>query len=458
MPMYKLPEIPPALLRKAKRAGKLPKIKKPEFVKRRFLWFLILTIFVSSFFGFLAGALSRIFLSEEIKVRFGDYLQELKKGLELDHKELTEEPSLEENPQENPQENPVFLTQEEQVVKVVKEVSPSVVSIIITKDLPIFEEYYLEPFEEFFGQPFEFRVPQYRQKGTEKKQIGGGTGFIVSEDGLILTNKHVVMDETADYTAFTNEGQQFEAKVLARDPAQDLAVLKIETEEKFPVVDLGNSDDLQIGQTVVAIGNVLGEFRNSVSVGVIAGLGRSITASGGGFYETLEDVIQTDAAINKGNSGGPLLNLKGQVIGINTAMSLSAENIGFAIPVNKAKKDVEQVKTLGKIVYPFLGIYYTLITPELKEQYSLPVNYGVWVGRDKLGRRTEVAIFEGSAAQEAGLERDDIILEFNFKKITLENSLAKIIMEYNPGDRVSLKILRDEQEKILKATLEEKSG
>lgn len=426
----------------------LPKFKMPKisFAKlKRSFWILILIIFISTLFGFLGGTVFSTYFYSDIR----DYLSKMKIGL----------PPLKEISQE-PQEREI-VSQEEAIIKVVKEVSPSVVSIIVSKDLPIFEEYYLEPFkefEEFFGEPFEFKVPQYRQKGTEKREIGGGTGFVVSEEGLILTNKHVVADTTADYTVFANDGRKFEAKVLARDPGQDLAILKIEAEEKFPVVKLGNSDNLQIGQTVIAIGNVLGEFRNSVSVGVISGLGRKITASGGGFYETIEGVIQTDAAINWGNSGGPLLDLKSQVIGINTALVLGAENIGFAIPINKAEKDIKQVKEIGKIVYPFLGIYYTLITEELKEQYDLPVDYGTWIGRDRFGGKTEVAIFSDSAAEKVGLQRDDIILEFNGEKITLENSLAKIIMKYDPGDEVILKILRNGQEKTISVILGEKSG
>ncbi len=289
----------------------------------------------------------------------------------------------------------------------------------------------------------------------EKKEVGGGTGFIISSDGMILTNKHVVLDKEAEYTVLTNDGKKFPAKVLARDPTQDLAIIKIEGND-FPVVKLGNSDNLQIGQTVITIGNVLGEFRNSVSVGVISGLGRTISASGGGFYETLEDVIQTDAAINPGNSGGPLLNLKGEVIGINTAMALEAENIGFSLPINKAKKAIEQVKTLGKIVYPFLGVRYVLITDEVQKKNNLPVNYGAWV--IKGNNPGEAAIDSNSAAQKAGLKEGDIILEFNGEKITTQNSLAKIIMRYNPGDKVTLKILRGAQEKIVEVILGERNG
>jgi len=443
MNLYELPKLN---LLKIKSPSRLSKKKKRTFK------LIALIIIASSISGFLAGAISGTFFYFQIQ----SYLGKLNLLTSVIEKETTKEYL--------PQ-----TLQEEAIIKVVKEASPAVVSIVISKDVPIFEEYFYNPFEEFeefFGPgPFEFQVPQYQQKGTEKKEIGGGTGFIISEDGMILTNKHVVLDEEVEYTVFTNDGRKFSAKVLARDPIQDLAILKIEQKketnnegevisESFPMVKLGDSDKLQNGQTVVAIGNALGEFRNTVSVGVISGLGRTITASGGGLVETIEDVIQTDAAINKGNSGGPLLNLKGEVVGINTAMALEAQSIGFAIPINKAKKDIEQVKTLGKIVYPFLGINYVLINEEIKKENDLPVDYGALIIK---GREGGSAIWPGSAAQIAGLREGDIVLEFNNEKITTENTLAKIIMKYNPGDRVVLKILRGEKEIIVEVTLGERS-
>jgi len=421
----------------------LPKLKAPEIkFLRNPIFTLILIIFFSSFFGFLAGAVFNAKFYWLLK----DFLN-IKTSPPIIEKPIVPSESI-----YLPQ-----TSQEEAIISVVNEVSPAVVSIIISKDLPVLEEYYISPFEEFFGQPFfEFKIPQYRQKGVEKKEIGGGTGFIVSEDGMILTNAHVVSDKEADYTILTNDGQKYPAKILARDYLRDLAIIKIEKgySPKFPVVRLGNSDKLQIGQTVIAIGNALGEFRNTVSVGVISGLGRTITASGGGMIETLEDVIQTDAAINRGNSGGPLLNLKGEVIGVNFAIAQPAENIGFAIPINQAKKDIEQVKTLGKIVYPFLGVRYLLITEKIQRENNLPVSYGAWIVR---GGQGEEAIFPGSAAQKAGLKENDIILEFNGEKIIPENSLAKIIMKYNPGDKVVLKVLRNGQEKIFEVVLGERS-
>jgi len=358
-------------------------------------------------------------------------------------------------PEEKPEQKPYLpiTSQEEAIINVVKKASPAVVSIVVSKQFPIFERYYEEWLP--FGEPFfKIQIPQYRQKGVEKKNIGWGSGFIISEDGLILTNKHVVLEENAEYTVITNDGEKYVAKILAKDPVQDLAILKIEAKKKFPTLKLGDSDTLQIGQTVIAIGNALGEFQNTVSVGVISGLGRKITASGGTFVEVLEDVIQTDAAINPGNSGGPLLNLKGEVIGINTAMSVEGENIGFAIPINKAKKAIEQVKKTGKIVYPFLGVRYVIIDDELQKKENLPVNYGALIQK---GDRGEPAIFPGSPAEKVGLREGDIILEFNGEKITTKNTLAKIIVKYNPGDKVTLKVLRENKEKIFEVILSERT-
>ena len=227
-------------------------------------------------------------------------------------------------------------------------------------------------------------------------------------------------------------------------------------QKPFLALKLGNSEQIQIGQTVIAIGNALGEFSNSVSVGIISGLGRTITASGGGMVETLEDILQTDAAINPGNSGGPLLNLKGEVIGVNVAVAESAQSIGFAIPINKAKRGVEQVKSGGKIVYPFLGVRYALITPELIAQDGLSVDYGVLIVRG--GNENEPAVLADSAADKAGIKEKDIILELGGKKITSESTLSKLIQQYYPGDTVDLKILRGEEGLTVTATLGEKSS
>lgn len=426
-------------------ANKEPLIKwRPRFgflknLKTQTLTLVLFSVLLSSIFGFLAGAVSGSIFYFELK----DYLSRLN----------IEFPVLKDggiDTKYTPQ-----TTQEQAIINAVKENSPAVVSIVIYKEVPILEQGYTDPFGDLFGDsPFQFRIPTYTQKGTEKQKVGGGTGFVISKDGMIITNKHVALDDQAEYTVLTNDGKEYPAKVLAKDPVQDLAILKIEGLD-FPTVKLGDSDSLEIGQTVIAIGNALGEFQNTVSVGVISGLGRTITASGGGMIETLEDIIQTDAAINKGNSGGPLLNLKGEVIGINTAVSLEGQNIGFTIPINKAKNDIAQVKESGKIVYPFLGVRYVIITSEVQKENNLPVDYGALIisgqGAD------EKAIYPGSPAEKAGLKEGDIILEFGGKKITTTNPLAKIISNYNVGDEVSLKVLRNKEEKMFLIVLTERS-
>lgn len=361
-------------------------------------------------------------------------------------------------PAEQPQPSAEYhsaIGYEQAIIDAAKQNSPSVVSIVISKNVPVYEQQFVNPFGE--NSPFDFQVPQMVQKGTQLQQIGAGSGFVVSADGLVLTNKHVVSDKTAQYTVYTNEGKKYPAKVMALDPVQDLAVIKVESDAAFTPVKLGDSSGIQIGQTAIAIGNALGQFSNTVSVGIVSGLSRTISASDqlGGGSETLEGIIQTDAAINAGNSGGPLVNLKGEVIGINTAMAQGAQSIGFAIPINLAKKDIQQVSQNSKITYPFLGIRYVLIDDEVKAQYKLSVDSGAYIVRGKNG---EPAVTKDSGAQKAGVKEKDIILEANGEKITKTNSLASIIMKYNPGDTVTLKVLRAGAEMEIPVTLGERSN
>lgn len=334
-------------------------------------------------------------------------------------------------------------TQEQKIIDIVKENSPSVVSVVAYKDVPVYEQTY--------QQDFFFIIPKLEQKGTERQQVGAGTGFIVSSDGLILTNKHVVSDKEAEYVVIMTDNKEYNAKVLARDPVQDLAIMKIEGGNSFKPLKLGSVDDIQIGQTVIAIGNALGRFQNTVSVGVISGLGRTIVATGPDFAtEKLEDIIQTDTAINRGNSGGPLINLKGEVVGINTAVSTEGENIGFAISIDKAKRSIEQVKTLGRISYPYMGVRYIILNKEISKARDIEVDYGALIVGDN-----EPAVVDGSPAQKAGIKEGDVILEINGEKITEDNSLAKIISKYNPFESLNLKILRDGQEIYLNIILGE---
>jgi len=444
MSLYDLPEINISKIKENK-------LKLEDFLKDKSILFIIFVFILSSAFGFIAGVISNDYLSSDIRqklaqlnAKFPELQDNIGKGIAEEYQPQT--------------------SQEEKIIQAVKSVSPAVVSIIISKDVPIMEQRFVNPFgdiEQLFGQPFGFSIPEYYQKGTEKKEVGGGTGFIVSEDGMILTNKHVVSDEKAEYTVFTNDGKKFLAKVLARDQVQDIAIIQVVQGEniKFPTVQLGDSENLQIGQSVIAIGNALGEFKNTVSVGVVSGLGRTITASGGDeVAETLEGIIQTDAAINRGNSGGPLLNLKGDVIGMNTAVVSDAQSLGFTIPINKAKRDIEQIKTLGKLAYPFIGIRYVLIDEEIQKERNLAVDYGAWITSwyrqsSQWVQSKDQAVVSGSAAAQAGLKENDIVLEFDKDKVTKDNSLGKIIDKYNPGDKVVLKVLRGKEEKTFEIIL-----
>ncbi len=344
-----------------------------------------------------------------------------------------------------------ILRQDELVVSVVKRAAPSVVSIVATKDVPVVERFFINPFGK--DPLFEdFQIPQFRQRGTRREEVGAGTGFIVSSDGLILTNRHVVADTAADYTVFLNDGTKLAAKVLARDPVQDLAVMKVE-QSNLPVLALGDSSGVEIGQSAIAIGNALGEFANTVSVGVISGLKRTVVASGPeAGPESLQELMQTDAAINPGNSGGPLLNLRGEVIAINTAIAQGAENIGFAIPINKAKRDIESVKSFGRIVYPFIGVRYILITKDIAARQNLAVDYGALIVADQ----NEPAVVPGGPADKAGLKANDIILEFNREKIEAPSTLAAIVGKYKVGDAVTLKVRRGADILELSLILEER--
>ena len=338
---------------------------------------------------------------------------------------------------------------------VVESTIPAVVSISISADVPVYEQYYenfWSPFGGFFGGG-NVQVPRQRQVGTERQEIGGGTGFIVSADGYIVTNKHVVDQEGVEYTAITNNGAEYEVEVVAKDPSLDVAILKIESEEDFPFLEFAEIEDVRLGETVIAIGNALAEFPNSVSVGVVSGLSRDIVAGDGfRFRESLEGVIQTDAAINRGNSGGPLLNTDGKVVGVNVAVAGDGENIGFALPGNVVASVFASVAEYGEIIRPFLGVRYVEITKELADRNNLNVDYGVVIVRGE--ERGDLAVIPGSPADKAGLEENDIIFEIDGEKLDGTRSLPAILRDYSVGDTITLQILHDGDEKEVSVTLE----
>lgn len=346
---------------------------------------------------------------------------------------------------------PTVVSDEARIVSAIAKVDPAVVSIIVSKDVPIYEQYYetINPWG-FFGG---LQIPRIRENGTEEQEVGGGTGFIVSSDGLIVTNRHVVSDEDARYSVMMTNGTVYDASVVALDPQLDIAVIKISNtlESVLPTVLFGDSDSLQLGQTVIAIGNALAEFQNSVSVGVISGLSRSIVASDGlGLSEQLNQVIQTDAAINPGNSGGPLLNIDGEVIGVNVATSRGADNIGFALPAALVRQVVESVREYGEIIRPFLGVRYVMLNQELSQTYETDVTYGALITNE---RADEAAIQPGSAAERAGLQEGDIILAIDGQSLA-GRDLATVLRTKSVGDVISLEVMRNGVQETISATLE----
>jgi S1-C subfamily serine protease len=251
----------------------------------------------------------------------------------------------------------------------------------------------------------------------------------------------------------TNDGTSYQATVLTRDPVNDLAIVKVDIQDA-PTLSLADSAQLEIGQRVIAIGNSLGQYQNTVTTGVVSGIGRSIVAGGTeGGVEALEGVIQTDAAINPGNSGGPLLNSLGQVIGINTAVDREGQLVGFAIPSNDAQKALDSFRKTGRITRPFLGIRYVMITPALAEQEHLPKDYGALIIRGQSA--ADVPVVPGSAADKAGLKENDIILEVNGQKVEQSATLSKFLKQFQPGDVVRLKVHSQGQERDVNVTLGE---
>ena len=319
----------------------------------------------------------------------------------------------------------LVLEESSAVIDSTKKVSPAVVSIIITTNVT-----------DFFGQ-----VTQ---------EQGAGTGFIFTNDGYILTNKHVASDTEAAYSVFTDDGKKYDGKVVAQDPSNDLAIMKIEA-SGLPVVDLGDSDKLQIGQWVIAIGNALGQLQNTVTVGVVSARERQLTAGGyGDQTERLENLIQTDAAINSGNSGGPLVNLAGQVIGINTAVASGAQSIGFAIPINTAKTAIQSFQKSGKIVRPLLGVRYVMVDADVAQAYQLPVDYGALIN----GGQNAAGVVAGGPADKAGIENGDIITAINDERLDKNNPLGSMLQKYQPGDEIDITYLRGNKEHKTKAKLD----
>ncbi len=326
--------------------------------------------------------------------------------------------------------------EESVVIDVVDKVSPSVVTIGITKTGRINNFFEFDPFDPY--SPF-----RQRQGTTKKVEQDIGSGFIVKSDGLIVTNKHVVSDTEAKYRVITKDDKTFDVQKIYRDPTNDLAILKINA-TGLPEAELGDSGKIKVGQLAIAIGTALGEFRHTVTTGVISGVGRGITAGSpfAGDSERLDNVLQTDAAINPGNSGGPLLNSGGQVIGVNTAVSSEGQNIGFALPINVIKDAIDNFNTTGQFDRPFLGVRYRVVSKDVAILNEVPE--GVYI----------MEVVSGSPADKGGVTEGDIITKIDGTRLSGENvELSKVISKKKVGDTITLNIWREEKDVEVKVTL-----
>ena len=332
----------------------------------------------------------------------------------------------------------IILNESQLISEIAKNVGPSVVSVNVTSKSSQMD---------FFG----FSQPT--------SQESAGTGFILNAEGIIITNRHVVPSGASNISVTLSDGTELDnVSVIGRtndgDPL-DVAFLKV-TDKKgktLQPVKLGDSSKIQVGDKVIAIGNALGQFQNTVTAGIISGHGRSIQASDGSNLansETLEDLFQTDAAINQGNSGGPLVNVNGEVIGINTAIAGGAQNIGFAIPLNDVKGLITSVLKEGKLLRPYLGVRYVLLTDDYAYQYNLSVKRGAYIAP----AQGQSSIIADSPADKAGLKEKDIIVKVNDTNIDENNSLTGILGKLAVGDTVSLSVVRDGKNITIKAKLE----
>jgi serine protease Do len=320
------------------------------------------------------------------------------------------------------------------VKNVARSVSPSVASIVISKDVPV---YRTDPFG-FFYQP----------SGTVRQEVGGGTAFFIRKDGYLLTNKHVVSDPSASYSVILSNGKELSGKVLAFDPTTDLAVVRAYVSDNTPYTDakpvtfLANSSDLSVGSFVIAIGNALAEFRNTLTFGVVSAMGRSIQAGdqASGTSEGLSGLIQTDAAINPGNSGGPLVDLAGHVVGINTAVTQGANGIGFAIPLSEkiVNNIVNSVVKNGAIKRAYLGIRYAPLDAKTASALGISADVGVLVS----GGTDGPGVVPGSPSDQAGIKSGDVITEADGKPLSASYGLAEALAEKAPGDTVQFKYFR----------------
>lgn len=347
--------------------------------------------------------------------------------------------------------------EDSQVMATIRRVMPAVVSVVISKDVrevaKELDALRAKARKKTRGKPFAIGEEHIDADGMV--QVGGGSGFVVDPSGLILTNQHVIAEPHVRHTITTDSGETCDAEVLARDPVDDIAILKIKPTKRLPALTLGSSRDLELGQTVLAFGNALGIFKSTVSLGIISGLARAVRAHDrpDAPARELRGLIQTDAAINPGNSGGPLVDLYGRVVGINVAVVAGAQNIGFAIPIDAAKRDLEDLAEHGRIRRPLLGLRYLLVDENLKRKFGLTENYGALVTKEHPFDR---AVIPGTPADKADIREGDLILTWNGGEITPEKSIQDYLERAEVGETVTLGILRKGERLEIPVTLTER--
>lgn len=342
---------------------------------------------------------------------------------------------------------------QDKIISAIEKALAGVVSIVVSKNIEAVEE----EISKMGLDPRQFYQKIQNEAEDGQIAVSGGSGFFVDESGIILTNKHVVADKNATYKVVIAK-DKYDVEILAKDQLSDIAILKlVNPKNNFSVIKLGVSKNIKLGTAVVAIGNALGEFSNTVSTGIVSGLSRFLSAitDFDGHQERLRGLIQTDAAINPGNSGGPLINLDGEAIGINSAIVFGAQNIGFAIPIDRAKRDLEQLKKLGHIQTPFLGIRYIILNKAIANNFGSPSDFGALIIKEGLPR--DHAILPGSAAAKAGLREHDIILSANGKKITEKETLEDILEDCKIGENLALEVQRVGKILNISVELEERS-
>lgn len=322
------------------------------------------------------------------------------------------------------------LDEQEATVRAIKRALPAVVSIVVYDQ------------ESVLNVNIDANGTSTQNLEQKEMNKGNGSGFLISSDGLILTNKHVSMagkPDTVRYKVVLNNKKTYDAQLIGNDPLHDLAVLKIKG-TNLPYLEMAASGNQPIGLTVLAIGNSLGRYENSVTKGIVSGLGRSLTAANpNGGVELLDNVLQTDAEINEGNSGGPLINLEGKVIGVNVAVDKGGTGLGFAIPIDDARSVVDSVRKSGRIIRVRLGVRYLMLDAYIAEAKGASSNVGALIAKDETG---QPAVVQDSPADKAGLLEGDIILEINAIKINDTNNLLSLVQRYKPGNKIGLKIKR----------------